>query len=83
MTGIGWSNLTRQAILELGFRFDWAGIALAWRALGYPIDEGDVDLTLCGPGPGFQRQKAFPRYPGRPRLSSNEDSPDPWLAERL
>lgn len=60
--GIGWSNLTWQAIQGLGFRFDGAGITLAWRALGYVIDDGDVDLNLSGPGLPVVR--GVPALPG-------------------
>jgi hypothetical protein len=54
--GAGSSNWTWQALLGLGYRFDWGEATFAWRALGYEFDEGDVDFTLNGPalGVGFR-----------------------------
>jgi hypothetical protein len=51
--GAGSSNWTWQAILGLGYRFDWGEVTLAWRALSYQFDEGDVDVTFSGPGLGL------------------------------
>lgn len=48
--GTGESDLTWQAMLGVGYRFDWGEMALAWRALNYRFDGGDVDLTMNGPG---------------------------------
>lgn len=54
--GTGSSDLSWQAILGLGYRFDWGEATLAWRAIGYEFDGNDVDLTLSGPalGVGFR-----------------------------
>lgn len=50
--GSGGSNWTWQAMLGVGYRFDWGEVTLAYRALGYELDEDDTDLTLYGPGLG-------------------------------
>jgi hypothetical protein len=50
--GTGDSNLTWQAMLGVGYRFNWGEITLAYRALGYDFDKNDADLTLYGPGLG-------------------------------
>lgn len=50
--GTGSSNWTWQAMLGLGYRFGWGEATLAWRALGYEFDDGDVDMTFSGPGLG-------------------------------
>ncbi len=54
--GTGSSNWTWQALLGLGYRFDWGEATFAWRALGYEFDEGGVDITFNGPalGVGFR-----------------------------
>jgi hypothetical protein len=44
--GTGDSNLTWQAMLGVGYRFDWGEVTLAYRALGYDFDKNDADLTL-------------------------------------
>jgi len=50
--GTGGSNWTWQAMLGVGYRFDWGEVTLAYRALGYDFDKNDTDLTLYGPGLG-------------------------------
>jgi hypothetical protein len=50
--GTGESNLTWQAMLGVGYRFDWGEVTLAYRALGYDFDENNADMTLYGPGLG-------------------------------
>jgi hypothetical protein len=50
--GTGDSNLTWQAMLGLGYRFDWGHVTLAYRALGYDFNKDNTDLTLYGPGLG-------------------------------
>jgi hypothetical protein len=50
--GTGDSDLTWQAMLGVGHRFDWGEVTLAYRALGYEFDNNDADLTLYGPGLG-------------------------------
>lgn len=50
--GAGESDLTWQAMLGVGYRFDWGEVTLAYRALGYDFDKNDADMTLSGPGLG-------------------------------
>jgi hypothetical protein len=50
--GSGGSNWSWQAMLGLGYRFDWGEVTLAYRALSYDFDQNDADLTLYGPGLG-------------------------------
>jgi hypothetical protein len=50
--GTGESDLTWQALLGVGYRFDWGEVTLAYRALGYDFDKNDADMTLYGPGLG-------------------------------
>jgi hypothetical protein len=50
--GTGDCNLTWQAMLGLGYRFDWGHVTLAYRALGYDFNKDNTDLTLYGPGLG-------------------------------
>lgn len=50
--GTGSSDLTWQALLGLGYRFDWGEATFAWRAMGYELDGDNVDLTFNGPGLG-------------------------------
>ena len=50
--GAGSSNWTWQAMLGLGYRFNWGEATLAWRAIGYEFDDENVDLTLNGPALG-------------------------------
>ncbi|WP_295883739.1 hypothetical protein [uncultured Thiohalocapsa sp.] len=51
--GTAGSNWTWQAMLGLGYRFDWGEVTLAYRAIGYELDTNDMDLTLHGPGLGI------------------------------
>jgi len=51
--GAGTANWTWQALLGLGYRFDWGAVTLAWRALGYDFTGTDAKLTLSGPGLGL------------------------------
>jgi len=48
--GTGDSELTWQAMVGVGYRFDWGETMLAWRAIGYDFDGGDIDLTMSGLG---------------------------------
>jgi len=50
--GTGDSDLTWQAMLGVGYRFNWGEVTLAYRALGYDFSNNDADLTLYGPGLG-------------------------------
>lgn len=50
--GTGDSNWTWQALVGVGYRFDWGEVTLAFRALAYDFDKDDADLTLAGPGLG-------------------------------
>jgi hypothetical protein len=50
--GTGSSDLTWQALLGVGYRFDWGEATFAWRAMGYELDGDNVDLTFNGPGLG-------------------------------
>ena len=50
--GSGGSNWSWQALLGVGYRFDWGEVTLAYRALGYEFDKNDTDMTLYGPGLG-------------------------------
>jgi hypothetical protein len=50
--GAGTSSWTWQALLGLGYRFDWGAVTLAWRALAYDFTRNDAKLTLSGPGLG-------------------------------
>jgi hypothetical protein len=54
--GTGSSDLTWQALLGLGYRFDWGDATFAWRAIGYEFDSDQVDMSLSGPalGVGFR-----------------------------
>lgn len=51
--GGGNSNWTWQALVGVGYRFDWGDITLAWRTLAYHFDDNSLDLKLAGPGLGF------------------------------
>jgi hypothetical protein len=51
--GTGESKLTWQAMVGLGYRFDWGETTLAFRALSYDFDDNDADLRLYGPGLAF------------------------------
>jgi len=48
----GGANWSWQAMLGVGYRFNWGEVALAYRALSYNFDQNDTDLTLYGPGLG-------------------------------
>ena len=50
--GTGDSDWTWQAMLGIGYPFDWGEVTLAYRALGYELDTNNMDLTLHGPGLG-------------------------------
>lgn len=50
--GTGGSNWTWQAMVGVGYRLNWGEVTLAYRALGYELDNNDTDLTLYGPGLG-------------------------------
>jgi hypothetical protein len=50
--GSGGSNWSWQAMLGVGYQFDWGEVTLAYRALGYEFDQNDADMTLYGPGLG-------------------------------
>ena len=45
--GAGTSNWTWQALLGLGYRFDWGAVTLAWRALGYAGQSHQVLLIFA------------------------------------
>ncbi|EGV18705.1 hypothetical protein [Thiocapsa marina] len=47
--GTGSSNLTWQAALGAGYRFDWGDVTLALRSLSYEFDENDGDIRFTGP----------------------------------
>ena len=50
--GTGDSNWTWQALLGVGYRFNWGEVTVAMRSLSYDFDKNDADLTLVGPGLG-------------------------------
>jgi hypothetical protein len=50
--GTGDSDATWQAMLGIGYRFDWGDVTLAYRALSYDFSEQNADMTLHGPGLG-------------------------------
>ena len=52
--GTGDSDLTWQAMLGLGYVFDWGQLALAWRYLDYDMssDARIADMTFSGPAIG-------------------------------
>lgn len=39
--------------LGLGFRFDWGGVTVALRVLGFEPDKSDVDVTFNEPELGM------------------------------
>ncbi len=47
--GTGSSNLTWQAALGAGYRFDWGDVTLALRSLSYEFDKDDADIRFTGP----------------------------------
>lgn len=50
--GTGSSNLTWQALLGLGYGFDWGDVSLSIRSLSYDFDKNDADLRMTGPALG-------------------------------
>jgi hypothetical protein len=53
--GTGDSSLTWQALVGVGYRFDWGDIVLAYRHLAYAFDDSatiDLDLGFSGAGLG-------------------------------
>ncbi len=50
--GTGDSDLTWQAMLGVGYRFDWGSVNLAIRSLSYGFDEADANLRFTGPAVG-------------------------------
>jgi hypothetical protein len=50
--GTGESKLTWQALVGVGYSFDWGEVTLAMRSLSYDFDKDNADLTLTGPGLG-------------------------------
>jgi hypothetical protein len=51
--GAGDSDLTWQALLGLGYHFNWGDVSLSIRSLSYQFNEGNTDLRLTGPALGF------------------------------
>jgi len=48
--GTGSSNWTWQALLGVGYAFDWGDVNLSIRSLSYDFDsERDADLRMTGP----------------------------------
>jgi hypothetical protein len=52
--GTGQSDSTWQALIGIGYVFDWGEVFAAYRHLNYKFDaeEGLKDLSLAGPGIG-------------------------------
>lgn len=50
--GTGDSELTWQAMLGVGYRFDWGSLNLSIRSLSYEFDEADANLRFTGPAMG-------------------------------
>jgi hypothetical protein len=50
--GTGDSELAWQAMLGVGYRFDWGSVNLSIRSLSYEFDEADADLRFTGPAVG-------------------------------
>lgn len=50
--GTGDSELTWQAMLGVGYRFDWGSANLSIRSLSYEFDEADARLRFTGPSLG-------------------------------
>jgi hypothetical protein len=50
--GAGDSDWTWQAMLGVGYGFNWGDVALAVRSLSYEFDDNDVDLRMTGPALG-------------------------------
>ncbi|MEY6430860.1 hypothetical protein ABC977_00375 [Thioalkalicoccus limnaeus] len=54
--GAGDSSLTWQALVGVGYRFDWGDVTLAYRHLAYVFDDSakaDLDLGFSGAGLGM------------------------------
>lgn len=47
--GAGSSNWTWQALLGVGYAFDWGDVSLSVRSLSYNFDKNDADLRMTGP----------------------------------
>lgn len=50
--GTGDSNLTWQALVGIGYSFDWGDLNLSMRNLSYEFDENDAHLRFTGPALG-------------------------------
>jgi hypothetical protein len=52
--GTGDSDLTFQAMLALGYAFEWGDISVAWRYLDYDLEPGGpvTDMNFSGPAIG-------------------------------
>ncbi|WP_295407034.1 hypothetical protein [uncultured Thiocystis sp.] len=50
--GTGSSNLTWQALVGVGYGFDWGDVTLSIRSLSYDFNEKDADLRMTGPALG-------------------------------
>jgi hypothetical protein len=51
--GTGDAKLTWQAILGLGYQFDWGGMVVAWRYMDYQMSSSDVFQNVDMSGPAF------------------------------
>ncbi len=47
--GTGSSNWTWQALLGVGYGFDWGDVSLSIRSLSYDFNDKDADLRMTGP----------------------------------
>lgn len=50
--GAGDSNWTWQALVGVGYAFDWGDLSLSIRSLSYDFDEDNADLRMTGPALG-------------------------------
>jgi hypothetical protein len=50
--GAGSSNWTWQALVGLGYSFDWGDLSLSLRSLSYEFDKDNADLRMTGPALG-------------------------------
>ncbi|MGE5153336.1 MAG: hypothetical protein ACM3ST_04905 [Bdellovibrio bacteriovorus] len=50
--GTGDSDWTWQALLGVGYRFDWGNVNLSIRSLSYDFDRDNTDLRFTGPALG-------------------------------
>lgn len=50
--GTGSSNWTWQALVGLGYSFDWGDLSLSLRNLSYEFDKDNADLRFTGPALG-------------------------------